>query len=54
MRRGQCAKAGAEGPVVAAAVAAVDLVAEVAAEAGAKVDTAEAAVVVVGAAAITK
>jgi hypothetical protein len=35
-------------------VAAVDLVAGVAAEAEAKVDTAEAAVVVVGAAAITR
>jgi CubicO group peptidase (beta-lactamase class C family) len=55
MRRARCAKAGAAGPVVVAVaeVAAVDLVAGVAAEAEAKVDTAEAVVVVVGAAAIT-
>src|ERR1035441_5093744 len=51
MRRARCAKAGAAGPVVVvvADVAAVDLVAAAvaAAEAGAKVDTEDAAVVVV-------
>jgi hypothetical protein len=55
MKPGRCAKAGAADPVVVVAeVAAVGRVAGVAAEAEAKVDTAEAAVVVVGAAAITR
>jgi CubicO group peptidase (beta-lactamase class C family) len=55
MKPDRCAKAGAAGPVVVvvAEVAAVDPVAGVAAEAEARVDTAEAAAVVVDAAAIT-
>ena len=55
MRRARCAKAGAAGPVVVAEVAevaAADLVVAAAEEAEAKVDTEEAAVVVVDAAAI--